>query len=1042
MNNRNSFLKTLLALLYGMALPVLLVPTDIRAQSEIADLDQLQAIKNDLAASYVLTVNLDVSPTVNWNAGQGFEPIGDEATPFTGSFDGQGHTISNLYINRLAEDEVGLFGYTGTGATVQNVTITGATVMGNDDTGIMAGYNKGLITNTYCVGMVSGSFYAGGLVGYNRLGAVVNSRSTAAVTGTAYVGGLVGANELGTVNGSHSAGEVRGAGIVGGLVGVGDGSIVNSYSTAMVSATVEIGQAGGLMGWNDMGSIHESYSSGTVSGPLQVGGLVGYNDGSVSRSYSKGNVTGIAGVGGLVGYNDLGSVNKSYSTSKVSGMDYVGGLVGINDYGSISESYSSGPVTGTYSVGGLVGVNADTIESSYSASPVSGTEHVGGLAGISENMIRNCYSTGAVAGAVTTGGFLGDNDGGTVDGSYWDKQTSGLATGVASGVGSGAAGKTTAEMMTQATFSGWNFTSLWGIIENVTYPFFQWGEDVSVTTGEDVMYTFRADDFLSVGIMHKIKITSLPAPGSLERDGAAVVIDQEIGRADIDDGKLEFIPIENENAAPYAQFQFTVHDGNQLLMDTSTMTINVTAVNDAPANTVPGPQTTPADTGLVFSAANGNPLSVSDIDAGANDMLVILSAENGTLTLGGTGGLTFSGGDGTLDAAMSFTGSIADINTTLNGLTFQPSTGYAGSASVTIMSNDQGFTGSGGAFITTDTTAITVTPNMPVVVTGDVSVIAESQSAAAGGYVSSDGGSAVTARGVCWSTTENPITADSTTSDGTGTGVFTSTLTGLIPGTTYYVRAYATNSQGTAYGSSKTFIAASPPTTTTSGGGGGGTSSVMLSVSLEPSGAGMVNGGDISCPEACTARIKKGTLVSLEAVPEEGYNFIVWLGCSEQDGDTCTINMTGNTDVTAYFAPSPQTSTTTAPPTTTTTSQPTTTIPATTTTVQPTTTIPAATTTTTAPTGPVITAIEPEIFKCGWLLPRLVFFSVAASEPFTPEDAWAVDIGSAITPFLCVPVDSSMYILGIVWPNTAGTCDLSIGECTGGQIEIEYDELP
>ena len=91
--------------------------------------------------------------------------------------------------------------------------------------------------------------------------------------------------------------------------------------------------------------------------------------------------------------------------------------------------------------------------------------------------------------------------------------------------------------------------------------------------------------------------------------------------------------------------------------------------------------------------------------------------------------------------------------------------------------------------------------------------------------------------------------------------------------------------------------------------------------------------------------------------------------------------------------------------------------------------------------GPVITSIEPNTFQCGWLLPRIVFFSVQGSEPFTSDDAWAVDIGSAITPLLCIPIDSTMYIVGLVHPNTAGTCDLSIGECTGGQIEIEYDGL-
>jgi len=78
-------------------------------------------------------------------------------------------------------------------------------------------------------------------------------------------------------------------------------------------------------------------------------------------------------------------------------------------------------------------------------------------------------------------------------------------------------------------------------------------------------------------------------------------------------------------------------------------------------------------------------------------------------------------------------------------------------------------------------------------------------SASSGGNVTDDGGASVTARGVCWNTSGSPTTSDTCTSDGTGTGNFTSSLTGLNPGTTYYVRAYATNSVGTSYGSQRNF---------------------------------------------------------------------------------------------------------------------------------------------------------------------------------------------------------------------------------------------
>jgi hypothetical protein len=93
---------------------------------------------------------------------------------------------------------------------------------------------------------------------------------------------------------------------------------------------------------------------------------------------------------------------------------------------------------------------------------------------------------------------------------------------------------------------------------------------------------------------------------------------------------------------------------------------------------------------------------------------------------------------------------------------------------------------------------------LPTVTTTAVTSITAT-TASGGGNVISDGGAAVTARGVCWSTSPNPTIADSYTTNGTGTGVFTSSITGLTPGTTYYVRAYATNSIGTAYGNPITF---------------------------------------------------------------------------------------------------------------------------------------------------------------------------------------------------------------------------------------------
>ena len=127
-----------------------------------------------------------------------------------------------------------------------------------------------------------------------------------------------------------------------------------------------------------------------------------------------------------------------------------------------------------------------------------------------------------------------------------------------------------------------------------------------------------------------------------------------------------------------------------------------------PANAVPGPQTALENTPKIFSTAAGNRISVSDADAGSSPARVTLSASNGTLTLSTTAGLTFSQGDGTGDAAMTFTGTLAAINVALDGLIFLPSPNVTGASSLTITTLDQ--VGPTGGQVDTDTVSITISP--------------------------------------------------------------------------------------------------------------------------------------------------------------------------------------------------------------------------------------------------------------------------------------------------------------------------------------------
>ncbi|MEN0037764.1 MAG: putative Ig domain-containing protein [Cellvibrio sp.] len=164
------------------------------------------------------------------------------------------------------------------------------------------------------------------------------------------------------------------------------------------------------------------------------------------------------------------------------------------------------------------------------------------------------------------------------------------------------------------------------------------------------------------------------------------------------------LPVDNPPAT--VNLTFTASDG--ALTGSDTTTVNITAVNDAPVNAVPGAQITTEDTALVFSAGNSNQIQISDVDAGSGNLEVTLSVTNGTLTLAGITGLSFTTGDGTADSTLVFTGTLANINTALATLTFNPTLNYNGAAVLSITTSDLGNTGSGGTLTDTDTVNITV----------------------------------------------------------------------------------------------------------------------------------------------------------------------------------------------------------------------------------------------------------------------------------------------------------------------------------------------
>ncbi|MFE0555261.1 S-layer homology domain-containing protein [Paenibacillus sp. NPDC058910] len=304
----------------------------------IGNSHQLQLMAMDLSANYTLAQGIDFDTTFTDNSrsdmwatstgnGFGFEPIGNDSTPFTGTLDGQGYDITGLYINRSSLLSVGMFGHI-SGGEVRDVHLKNGDVTGGLQTGMLSGQN----------------------------------------------------GPSSQIMKVHVSGNVTGADKTGGLIGNNDGMIGSSSSTATVNGMNEVG---GLVGRNSIGSVTEAvYATGSVSGNSHIGGLIGLNAGLANKAYATGQVDGQFNVGGLVGLLDMNSqVNLSFAAGTVTGMDFVGGLVGRNESGKVNDSYAIGSASGRSDVGGLVGRNIGDIRTTYAVGGVTGSGEVGGLVG-------------------------------------------------------------------------------------------------------------------------------------------------------------------------------------------------------------------------------------------------------------------------------------------------------------------------------------------------------------------------------------------------------------------------------------------------------------------------------------------------------------------------------------------------------------------------------------------------------------------------------------------------------------------------------------
>ena len=494
-------------------------PYQIRTVQDLADLATNVSIGNNYAGVYFQLMNdldLNVAP---WNTGEGWIPIGRKVGvnnyTFNGIFDGNGKTISNLYIYRNTNTSSytgiyqGLFGFIGGNCTIENLGLLNARVWALSYVGSLVGAtfsNTCAVSNCYSKNVDIGGFsdvYGGsgfgGLMGYFE-GLVTNCYSTGIVSYGGISGGL-GGTVNGNINNCWSSAELPKGG--GGLIGYFYGTMSNCYATGNVN-----GGGGGLVNSAGSGHIIDCYSTGNVdSGGDGAGGLAGTCYAKLTRCYALGHVTGGFRVGGLAGEAGAPDIENCFAAGNVKGNMWVGGLVGQYGYGTIKNSYAVGNVEGGNGLGGLIG-------NSHSESVVSQCWAAGKLV---QSRVHSNYTDGTPGGIGGTSGSFGGLVGSALD--YYAARpaaklersavaissidyiygTWGVVTGYsgtltrniayngmtvnrmpvnAGNAGNGVTLTTIDELRTKAVYSGgllWtDFDEHWVIWEGASFPYFNW----------------------------------------------------------------------------------------------------------------------------------------------------------------------------------------------------------------------------------------------------------------------------------------------------------------------------------------------------------------------------------------------------------------------------------------------------------------------------------------------------------------------------------------------------------------------------------------
>lgn len=462
-------------------------------------LNQLRNFLNQEGVYFKMMADVNLTDYLeDESPSQGWQPVGSSSSAaFKGILDGNGKTVSGLWINRSSNDYVGFFGYTSK-ATVKNLIIVANTIAGKDNVGGLTGYsNNSTFVNVSFTGKIQGISNVGGVIGGSGDNlSVTDISATVEVNASGdYVGGLIGKNDAHqnfTVSSCYvNNSKISGNNYVGGACGgnVGEYNILNSISSCYIYADVTgYERVGGICGSSESKYrtvyLNKCGFVGNVNGSTCVGGLIGYiiktiwdsgsnRDRTQDNCFAIGSVTAIGDYsGGLIGYdqgaNRYNSINSNdisncYYSGTVFGKNCTAGLVGYKQFGTISNCYSTASVTGSKNVGGLVG------------------HFVGYKGGYAKILTSVAINTRVTATEGEVGRIVGYNEGdippiGSTDENKSYNRTIVISQGVAQDIiddqqnGTGVSA-TTLKLKGTYIAMGWDFNDIWEIQETECFPY-------------------------------------------------------------------------------------------------------------------------------------------------------------------------------------------------------------------------------------------------------------------------------------------------------------------------------------------------------------------------------------------------------------------------------------------------------------------------------------------------------------------------------------------------------------------------------------------